>query len=429
MIICKILSLLLLGMLLSCTDALNPFANESAESSENEIELSDFFPLEDSEYPYAGIPRLVIETKSRKEIADRESYISAQMCFYGDSLASDSAVGLQIRGRGNSSWTKMPKHSFRLKLNQKKSLLGMPSDKDWALIANYADKTLMKNYLSYRLAKDVGMEYSPRCEFVELYVNGEYQGVYLLTEIIEVSKKRVNIPESETSYLVKFEAKYDEDDQVIFSNVLAENQPFQICSPKEASDFSLEIFSKHIENFENFLLNVKNASLEEISEWIDVDAFALHFWVQEFAKNPDAAFVSSLYFTWIQGSQIKMGPVWDFDVAYGGYYNYAPSVAKSEGWRTMDEYWNAKLFSNNFFKKKVAEYWKNLHSIFDNANIIVDSLQNVLELPAKNNFKRWNILQKSGAWISKSYADYGAAVADLKQWINERIAWMDSNDL
>lgn len=411
----------------SAIDSLNHYLSYSQKKTSLTDGLDEILSFDNSAYPYAGIPRLLIETENHQGVLDRENYLSAQMRFYGECLADGLGISLQIRGRGNSSWTEMPKHSFRLKLNKKQSLLGMPPDRDWALIANYADKTLMKNYLSYRLAADVGMEYSPKSEFLELYMNGEYLGVYLLTEIIEVEKQRVNILETGDSYLVEFDAMYNEDEQVIFSNFLAENKPFRVHSPKDASATSLNNLLSHIEKFEKFLQNVENVTLEEIEEWIDVDAYAKHFWIQEFSKNPDANFLTSVYFTWMENDVIKMGPVWDFDVAYGGFYNYAKSVAQTDGWRTVDAYWNARLFSNSNFSQKIADYWKELRPVFENAQTIVDSLQNVLKLPAENNFKRWNILQKSDKWISKGYADYEEAVTDLKKWIGERIEWIDSN--
>jgi spore coat protein CotH len=82
-------------------------------------------------------------------------------------------------------------------------MLGLPKDKDWALIANYADKTLMKNYLVYNLSANLGAYYSPRCEFAELFLNGEYLGVYLLTETIKIAKNRINIPKNENRYIVE----------------------------------------------------------------------------------------------------------------------------------------------------------------------------------------------------------------------------------
>lgn len=411
----------------SATDSLNHNQSSSQKGTSLIGGLDEVFPFGDSAYPYAGIPRLLIETENHQGVLDRENYLSAQMRFYGECLADGLGISLQIRGRGNSSWTEMPKHSFRLKLNKKQSLLGMPPDRDWALIANYADKTLMKNYLSYRLAADAGMEYSPKSEFLELYMNGEYLGVYLLTEIIEVEKQRVNIPETGDSYLVEFDAKYNEDEQVIFSNVLAENKPFRVHSPKDASATSLNNLLSHIEKFEKFLQNVENVTLEEIEEWIDVDAYAKHFWIQEFSKNPDANFLTSVYFTWMENDVIKMGPVWDFDVAFGGMRIYNEALALSENWQTRDAYWNARLFSNKAFADTVDRYWKKLSPIFEGAEGIIDSLGEALELPAQNNFKRWDILHEHGKWISNSVRNYGEAVNNLRKWVVGRRRWINEN--
>ena len=148
----------------------------------------DSFKPNDKEYPYANIPRIVIETENRTKIKDRETEIPAKLQIWGKKEAESEIVDLTIRGRGNSSWLYMPKKSYKIEFVKKQSMLGMPKDKDWALISNYADKTLMKNYLMYNLSAKLGAFYSPRCEFAELYLNGEYLGVYLLTETIKIGK-------------------------------------------------------------------------------------------------------------------------------------------------------------------------------------------------------------------------------------------------
>jgi hypothetical protein len=383
--------------------------------------------FDDAEYPCAGIPCIVIETEKRQAIKDRETEIPAKLQIRGAKEPNSDTIELTIRGRGNSSWTEMPKKSYKIELKQGWELLGMPKDKDWALIANYSDKTLMKNYLAYRLARDIGMEYSPRCEFVELYLNGEYQGVYLLTETIKVDEDRVNIPENDKSYLVEFDEKYKEDDQVIFSDVLVSSKPFRMHFPKNASDAVLKVLSTHIRNFEKFLMTVNDVSLNEIESWIDVDAFAKHFWIQEFSKNPDANYLTSVYFTWIENRAIKMGPVWDFDIAFAGFGGYAEDLALSQGWRTKDDYWNKKLFSNKEFRTAVGKYWKNLRPSFEKSFSIIDSLYDVLKKPAEENFKRWDVLSNDEKWLYKSFESYEEAVAYLKDWIAERMKWMDEN--
>lgn len=101
----------------------------------------------------------------------------------------------------------------------------------------------------------LGAYYAPRCEFAELYLNGKYLGVYLLTETIKIGKNRVNIPNDDYSYIVEVDGKYKTGEQVVFSDVLTENgkgKAFRIHDPKNASDEILDTVLKHIQNFEIF---------------------------------------------------------------------------------------------------------------------------------------------------------------------------------
>jgi Spore coat assembly protein len=392
-----------------------------------ETSLKDYLLLDDAACPYTGVPRIVIETEKHRAIKDRETEIPAKLQIWDEKKPNSDIMELTIRGRGNSSWTVMPKKSYKVELKQGAKLLGMPKDKDWALIANYADKTLMKNYLAYRLADDIGMDYSPRCKFVDFCLNGEYQGVYLLTETIKVDKNRVNIPKNDKSYLVEFDEKYKADEQVIFSDVLVPSKPFQIHFPKNASDSVLNVLATHVQRFEKFLKTVDTASLREIESWIDVEAFAKHFWIQEFLKNPDANYLTSVYFTWMENGAIKMGPVWDFDIAFAGFGGYDPDFALTDGWRTKDDYWSEKLFSNKEFGLAVAEYWDDLRPSFEKSFFIIDSLYDVLKRPAEENFKKWDVLQKNEKWLFKSVDSYEEAVDYLREWIAKRMKWIDKN--
>ena len=136
----------------------------------------------------------------------------------------------------------MPQKSYKIEFINKQEMLGMPKDRDWALIANYADKTLMKNYLMYRLSAKLGLQ-SPRCRFVELYINKEYLGVYLLTETIKIGKKRINIPENGT-FIAEIKENNRQGQQMIYSYVLktdSTRKPFRIHHPKNKSIDSLQL--------------------------------------------------------------------------------------------------------------------------------------------------------------------------------------------
>ena len=148
----------------------------------NSSDSPEYLPLDDSEYPYAGLPRMVIETNDFRELRDTETDVPARMQMYGKNSPDDDVIELTVKGHGNSSFKAMTKFSLKLELAQKKSLLSMPQDKEWILISNFSDRTLLKNYAIFRLAQKLGANYTPRSSFVELYLNRQYQGIYLLSE-------------------------------------------------------------------------------------------------------------------------------------------------------------------------------------------------------------------------------------------------------
>ncbi len=398
---------------------------KAQETSSSSKEL-DYLPLDDSEYPYAGIPRIVIETENHREIKDRETEIPAKLQIWGENAPESEVMDLTIRGRGNTSWTDMPKKSYKIEFINKQSMLGMPKDRDWALIANYADKTLMKNYLAYNLSTKLGAYYAPRCEFVELYLNKEYLGVYLLTETIKIAKHRINIPENDNSYVVEIDARLREGDQIAHSHILRDDSRFhfQIHSPKDASQQSLESIENYIQAFETYLANIHNKKSNHVAQWIDIDEYVKHYWVQEFSKNPDADFKTSVYFSWIKNDIIKMGPIWDFDVAFGGYIG--ERVTSFKYWYIKDAYWNKYLFQDSILKHAVLDYWKTKGPVFSSTLNVIDSIQNVLQQSVINNFKRWDILQSTEfKFHSHSFQTYKDATDYLKNWIKKRIAWID----
>ena len=403
-------------------------SSSKAKSSSSKKAYPDSFKPNDKKYPYANIPRIVIETEKRTEIKDRETEIPAKLQIWGEKEAESEIMDLTIRGRGNTSWKHMPKKSYKIEFDKKQSLLGMPKDKDWALISNYADKSLMRNYIAYKLSTSLNPYYSPRCEFAELYLNGEYLGVYLLTETIKIGKNRIDIPKNNNSFIVEVDGKYRKNEQVVFSKVIKEDgdgKPFRIHDPKEADDSTLKRIEHKIQEFEYFLKDIKNAEENEISEWIDIDESIKHYWVQEFSKNPDAEFCTSVFFSWVENGQIKMGPVWDFDLAFGNHSN--EKINFSDNWH-IRKYWYSYLFKDNQYEKKVTYFWNQNRNLFLDVLDSIDSCKKNIEKSAKNNFKRWIILKDHSTewWKNKSFDSYDAAVDDLKNWVSNRIQWIDS---
>lgn len=425
---------MLLGIVICCLG----FGCSNSERTENEVvafwdveeEASplsteiDYLPLNDSEYPYAGIPRIVIETENNKPIEDRETEIPAKLQVWGAEAPESEQMDLTIRGRGNTSWTDMPKKSYKIEFVQKQSLLGMPKDRDWALIANYADKTLMKNYLAYHLSAELGAFYAPRCEFVELYLNKEYLGVYLLTETIKISKKRIKLPQTENSFVVEVDGKYRPEEQVVFSKVLhqsATGKAFRIHEPHNASEQALADIESHIQAFETQL----KTGTETLGEWLDFDESVKYYWVQELAKNLDAGFNTSIYFSYKKGGKIKMGPVWDFDLAFGRHTEDTAYVPQN--WYIREHFWHKIFFSDSLYNKTAIEFWEKNLPVFKATLDTIDSVGKRIGKAAQNNFKRWRRLENSIFYTQRAYESYGEALEDLKDWLNQRIEWISQN--
>ena len=173
--------------------------NEPTESS------PAYLPMDDSEYPYANLPRIVIETEDFAGIRDRETEFPSHLQIYGKDAPESEVYELTVRGRGNSSF-KMPKYGMKLEFKDKVSLFGMPKSRDWALIANFGDKSHLRNYMAMRLSEWLDMPYTPRCTFVEVYLNRKYMGLYLLSETVKVAKNRVNIEANDTTFLFEKES-------------------------------------------------------------------------------------------------------------------------------------------------------------------------------------------------------------------------------
>ncbi len=407
-------------------------SSSSVKSSSSVALYPESFKPDDAEYPYAGIPRIVIETEKRQAIKDRETEIPAKLQIWGEKKAESEIMDLTIRGRGNTSWLSMPKKSYKIEFAKKQSMLGMPKDKDWALIANYADKTLMRNFLAYQFATAIGSYYASKCEFADLYLNGEYLGVYLLTETIKVGSNRVNIPNESYSYIVEVDAKYRVGEQVIFSNALMSDSTsktaFRVHDPKNASDAVLDTIQSHIYSFERFLKKIKTDDDNNVDEWIDVEQSVKHYWIQEVFKNPDACFYTSVYFSWVKGGKINMGPVWDFDMAMGNHYS--KSASSVDSWQVRN-YWNKYLLRDKVYQDEIKKIWNDNLGLFESIRDTIDVLYAKLEKPAVNNFNRWNVLaddSSMGEWKTKKYGSYKESVNSIKDWITKRIQWIDSQE-
>ena len=414
-------------LLLGCSFLFLVFSIYSCGTwSESSATNSDtaYLPLDDSEYPYAGLPRLVIETEDFRQINDKESKIPAHLQFYEESKPSSQILDLTIKGRGNSSFV-MTKFGYKIKLAEKISMLGMPKDKEWDLISNFRDKSMLQNYITYQLAGILGDDYYPKCKFVELYLNRQYQGIFLLVEHVKVSKKRVNISKSDSSFLFE-KTSATSTDGVMFTSSLG--YIFKFCHPKEPNVHSQELLENHINDFEQFLKSKDIYKIGNIGKWIDIDDFIRYYWIQEFTKNVDGH-RRSVFLTWDYAENanapLKMGPVWDFDLGYG---NSGDIKRGPEEWLIRNYGWDRFLFKNKDYEERAKKYWKTNRSAFVATLDSIDSMSQKLAEASQNEFRKWPVLENNESFpFFRKFSNYQEAVDTLKHWIEQRIQWIDEN--
>jgi spore coat protein CotH len=295
---------------------------------------------------------------------------------------------VKIKGRGNSTWL-MPKRPYKLKFDKKVSLLGEPADKEWVLLANYVDKTFLRNRTAFDMGHMSKLEYTNRSHFVELVLNGEYCGTYQLAEQIKVGADRVNV--GDDGYLLEVDAKADSTDVTFI--VKRVGQPINIKSPEvEVGDSAYNYVVDYLNTVERVLFSddFKDPS-KGYAKYIDVASFVDWYLINEIAKNNDACFFSSCYMTLARNGKLKMGPLWDYDIAFGNV-NYNTNDDPEGFYICTNVSWYRRLFADAAFVKLVQErfeyFYSNKEVIFNEINRNAEYLQ----YAAVENNNKWGVL-------------------------------------
>ena len=413
-------------------------------SLENPIEITvnisknikaEFFNPQD----FTGLPILYVDTEGT-EINSKEDYVEGSVSIIGSNDFPDlSSAEMKIKGRGNSTWWQggigrpdNMKKPFQIKFGDKTKVLNMPKDKKWVLLAEISDISLIRNKIVREIANMGSFDYIPQAEYTELFINNKHAGTYLIGQKVEESKNRVNI--GDDGYLVEIDTdahgRIEEDDVYFRSNVWSSHYKDGVFNIKEPSlDFDSEKFNlikDHINSFEDALFgdNFKDPDIGYRS-FIDLSSFIDWFLVNEISKNQDAASFSSIYFNYIPGEKIKMGPIWDFDLAFGNV-NYS-NAENPEGFWIKDNLWYKRMFEDPYFKQMVQErfdyYNNNLSLILSK----ISGFETYLSKSQKKNFELYPSLldPNSEVWpVPARFDNHHSYVEYLKTWLDTRMAWL-----
>ena len=382
-------------------------------------ELSAFYTLR--VIGYTGLPIVYINTEDKTPITSKEEYLNGTIKIVEDLSTRDVfETTMRIKGRGNSTWG-MPKKPYKIKFEKKVSLLGEPADKEWILLANYSDKTLLRNKTAFDFGKISNLDYTNRTHFVEVFINGVYNGTYQLAEQLKISKNRVNV--GDDGYLLEIDAKADAEDITFRVNHIW--RPINIKDPDvEVGGEAYNYVVKYIQEVDSILFSkdFKNENCG-YAKYIDVSSFVDWYLINEIAKNNDACFYSSCYMNLCRNGKLKMGPLWDFDIAFGNV-NYN-GCDNPEGFWIKDVPWYKRLFEDSNFTEKVkdrfAYFYNNRHRIFEgiNANAIY------LRYSAIENNNKWGTLYNY-TWPNPSvWGSYENEVQGFKTWMEKRFQWLN----
>ena len=378
------------------------------------------------------LPAIHITTEGGAPITSKEDYLRATLSVIGgDAGDTLTEVGTRIRGRGNSTWRFFDKKPYRLKLDEAADLLGLGKEKDFVLLANAGDPTLLHNYALFTLADLFGDTVTSDCRFVSLYLNGAYEGVYLLCEQNEAGDGRV--PVKDGGYLIEFGGNAADPPKYSFPlrAVTKDGVTYRwrngfVATVKHPDEEEITAAQKtYITDYVNRVnAAIFKGDYKTFATLCDTESFASAFLANMILLNCDMDF--SLYFYKPAGEKLCFGPLWDADQAAG---TSTKCGTITEGWEVSRyHHWFTALLKMPEFRAEVEALWllhrEEIHALPIHlasvaAEMAADITMNDLR-HASASSPYWRQCPEH-----MGYTTYSEHLSFLCDWLTERIAWMD----
>ncbi|MBP3228569.1 MAG: CotH kinase family protein [Bacteroidaceae bacterium] len=405
----------LLLLLAACADTdgvVLPDEDELRASAAPQTRVFD--PTEENP---TGVPVLYINTQDSADIASKTEYVAGEVTLVS-SASPDWNIDrapMRIRGRGNSTWM-AAKKPYKIKFDRNRSLLGMNAEKDWVLLANWFDRPMLHTPIAFWLGARSSLDWTPSGDFAEVYLNGAYNGLYYITEQVEAADARLVLPRG--SFLIEVDqpGRVDEG-EVAFRAYL---NTFVIKTPSVLPDDEQYTWIKdYVTAFERSLYSTYWLDAARgYAAYIDMESFADWYIINELVKNTDAVFFSSCYLHITPGGQLKMGPLWDFDLSLGSTSN--PNSKGVEGFWVRRGPYFARMMQDPAFYTLVRER-------FDYFKSQLPALLDFIEgEAAAHNEVLWDNLGRKDSWLP-FYGGFYPEVDALKDFLTQRTAWLDAN--
>jgi len=392
-----------------------------------------------------NIPTIYINTVDSAPITNKTVYVPGFLTVVGGD-SSDVQVNdtIGIRGRGNSTWS-ASKKPYRIKFNKKRHLLNMKADaKDWVLLANYYDKTLIRNAVAFDIGQYVGMEFTPSIKFADVYLNHVFVGNYMVTDQVEVGKNRVNIEQLDTAdvaeptisggYLIERDGFANQEPISYF--ITSKSVPFSVKDPDPdvIKPAQMTYLTTFVQNQEDTLFSTNwKDSLTGYRAILDTASFLRWYIASELTGNIDCFWSTSMYKR-RNDPKLYYGPLWDFDIAFNND-SRKNDVSKVRMLTTAfgaggdNKAWITQMATDPWFKIGVNNMWKGIvaKGVKNHIQNYIDSLVTVMSASINKNYEKWPTLNTLiyNEWYK--YPTYQEYVNVLKSYIDTRVDFLTTS--
>lgn len=375
---------------------------------------------------------------------EKEDYVNCTISIdHPDDKWDYEGTG-RIRGRGNSTWLWYDKKPYRIKLDEKASIVGLAAEKDWVLLANFRDPTHMMNTFVFELGHVMGLPYTNHSRYMEVNLNGEYIGLYQLTEQIEQGKNRVAVDDVEGVLIALDVDDGPEESRNSKDNFWSEVYQMPVCV-KFPEGIDVTGIKKDFAQLESAILSIRQnkgkpaaikAGMDKVRELLDVQSFIDFLIIQELIYNVELAAPRSMYMHKDKGGKWVMGPLWDFDAGFdfdwgtmtdGHHFfeSYKEYVLGPDPIHHSGAYWVPEFFTDIFrsdeFCEEFIARWEEISplimtEVWDNTEKYITAAEDAMV----RNSQRWPIYFPSDSWPQQEIS-FATEIVNMYSWLSYRV--------
>lgn len=369
-----------------------------------------------------GLPEITINTLNEEPIVSKDIYVRAYIQIDGKGFYPNFADSTGIRGRGNSTWG-MPKKPYRLKLDNDGTPFGLAEEKDWVLLANYLDPTHLMNPVAFKVGQMLGLPFTNHAVPVSVTLNGKYVGVYTFTEQVERSKSRVNIDKN-AGALLELDSYFDEPFKFrsfVYTLPVMVKEPDLEEMPSQQQYDIFNLIQNDFADLE-FAMDDPNFPANNYKDYIDIESLVKYLLVYDITSNLEINHPKSTYMHKDVGKKYFMGPIWDFDWAYGFEGTNKHFSTYSQNVLTK---FSSKATGYDFFKRflddpEVKALYKSTWNEFKSKNL--DKLVEYIGLNGIN-ITQDQLLDRA-VW-GNGTSDYSRKIKEFQTWMYNRAGHID----